>query len=145
MTLTKLLRLQQATLKLHLDPLKLLLGSIASDDSELSSPDSFLCALGFRDCRMKFVEHMPLFIWLLVPSRRGHRELAFLSTNQIQTRLLSKDIAKGVIPSFGYDTGTNSRSGYHGLRQKPYPESGQEVGFRPEAGLRQIPYSGRSS
>jgi hypothetical protein len=64
--------------------------------------------LGFGDCGMKFVEHMPLFIVLLVPSCRGHKDLAFLSTNQIQTRLRSKDIAKGVILGFGYDTGTNS-------------------------------------
>jgi hypothetical protein len=101
--LTELLRLQDAALKLCLDPLKLLLGSIASDCGELSSPNGFLCALGFGDCGMKFVENMPLFIGLLVPSRRGHRDLAFLSTNQIQTRLRSKDIAKGVILGFDYD------------------------------------------
>jgi hypothetical protein len=41
--------------------------------------------LGFGDCGMKFVKHMPLFIGLLVPSCRGHGDLAFLSTNQIQT------------------------------------------------------------
>jgi hypothetical protein len=95
MTSTELLRLQEAALKLHFDPLKLLLGSIASDGGELSSPDSFLCALGFGDCGMKFVEDSSLFIGLLVPSRRGHRDLAFLSTNRIQTRLPSKDITKG--------------------------------------------------
>jgi hypothetical protein len=77
----------------------------------VSSPDGFLCALGFGDCRMKFVEHMPLFIGLFVPSRRGHRDLAFLSANQIQTQLRLKDIAKGVIPHFGYDIRMNSRSG----------------------------------
>jgi hypothetical protein len=60
---------------------------------------------------MKFVEHIPLFIWLLAPSRRGHGDLSFLSTNRIQTQLLSKDIVMGVIPGFGYDTGMNSRSG----------------------------------
>jgi hypothetical protein len=52
---------------------------------------------------VKFVEHMPLFIGLLVPSRRGHGDQAFLSTNRIQTRLRSKDIAKGVILGFGYN------------------------------------------
>jgi hypothetical protein len=100
-----------AALKLHLDPFKPFLGSIASDDGELSSPNGFLCSLGFGDCGMKFIEHMPLFIGLSVPSRRGHGDLAFLSTNGIQTRLRSKDIAKGVIPGFSYDTGTNPRSG----------------------------------
>jgi hypothetical protein len=52
---------------------------------------------------MKFIEHMPLFIGLLVPSRRGRGDLAFLSTNRIQTMLQSKDITKGAIIGFGYD------------------------------------------
>jgi hypothetical protein len=81
------------------------------DSSELGSPDGFLCVLRFGDCEMKFIEHMPLFVGILVPSRRGHRDLDSLSTNRIQTQLQSKDIAKEVIPGFGYDTGTNSQSG----------------------------------
>jgi hypothetical protein len=79
--MTELFWLQEATIKLRLDPLKLTLGSIASNGGELSSPNGFHCALGFGDCRMKFVEHMPLFIGLLVPSRRRHGDLAFLSRN----------------------------------------------------------------
>jgi hypothetical protein len=80
-TSNKLLWLQEEALKLRLVPLTLVLGSIASDGGELSSPDCFLCALGFVDCGMKFIAHMPLFIGLLVPSRRGHGDLDFLSTN----------------------------------------------------------------
>jgi hypothetical protein len=60
---------------------------------------------------MKFVMHMPLFLELLVPSRRGRGDLAFLSTNRIQSQLQSKDIAKGVILDFGYDMKSGFRSG----------------------------------
>jgi hypothetical protein len=87
MTSTELLRFQEGALKLRLDFLKLLLGLIASDGGESSSHGGFLCALGFVDYRLKFVEHSPLFIGILVPSCRGRGDLAFLSTNQIQTWL----------------------------------------------------------
>jgi hypothetical protein len=73
------------------------------DGGKSSSSGGFLCAQGFGDCRLKFIEHKLLFIELLVPSHRGRGDLAFLSTNQIQTRLRSKDIAKGVILGFDYD------------------------------------------
>jgi hypothetical protein len=87
MTSTELLRFQEGALKLRLDFLKLLLGLIASDGGESSSHRGFLCALGFVDYGLKFVEHRPLFIGILVPSCRGRGDLAFLTTNQIQTWL----------------------------------------------------------
>jgi hypothetical protein len=57
---------------------------------------------------MKFVEHKPLIIELLVPSHKGQGEQDFLATNRIQTQLRSKDIAEGVILDFGY----NMKSGF---------------------------------
>jgi hypothetical protein len=87
MTSTELLWLQEGALKLCLNPLKLLLCSIALDGGESRSHNSFLCALGIGDCGMKFIEHRLLFIGLLVPSYRGCGDLSFLSKNQIQTRL----------------------------------------------------------
>jgi hypothetical protein len=115
MTLTMLLWLQEEALKLCLDPLKPLLGSIALDDGESSSCGGFLYVLGFGDCGMKFVEHRPLFIGLLVPSHRGCEDQAFLSTNRIETRLRSKDIAKGVILGFVYDMEIGLPIGLAGL------------------------------
>jgi hypothetical protein len=65
------LRLRGAALQLRLTPLKLLLGSIASNVDESSSSDGYLCALGFVACGTKFDEYGPLFIGLLGPTRRG--------------------------------------------------------------------------
>ena len=62
-----LLRLQEVALKLCLDPLKLLLGSIALDGGESSSHDGFPRALGFGAYGIKFDEHGLLFIALLAP------------------------------------------------------------------------------
>jgi hypothetical protein len=83
--LIELLWLQGAALKLHLDPLKLLLGSIALDGGESSSCGSYLRAVGFGACGMKFDEYGLLFIGFLVPSHRGCGVLHFLSTNRTQT------------------------------------------------------------
>jgi hypothetical protein len=69
MTLPKLLQPQGVALKLHLDPLKLLLRSIALDGGELSSHGGFPQALGFGACGIKFDEHRLLFIGLLAPDR----------------------------------------------------------------------------
>jgi hypothetical protein len=52
MTSTELLWLQEAALKLHLDPLKLLLHSIASDGGESSSRSGYLRALLFQYLRI---------------------------------------------------------------------------------------------
>jgi hypothetical protein len=90
-----LLWLQEVALKLSLDPLKLLLGSIASDGGESSSHDSSLCSLGFGVCGAKSEKHRPLFIGLLVLTRRGCGVLYFLSLNQTRTRLRWKDLEKG--------------------------------------------------
>jgi hypothetical protein len=65
------LRLREAALQLRLAPLKLLLGSIASDVDESSLSDGYLHALGFGACRTNFDEYGPLFIGLLGPTRRG--------------------------------------------------------------------------
>jgi hypothetical protein len=69
MTSPELLRPQGVALKLHLDPLKLLLGSIALDDGESSSHNNFPRALGFGACGIKFDEHGLLFIGLLASNR----------------------------------------------------------------------------
>jgi hypothetical protein len=97
---TELLWLQEAALKLHLDPLKLILGSIDLDGGESGLCGSYLRALGFGASGMKFDEYGPLFIGLLVPTHRGCRVLYFLSTNQTQTRLCSNDFVKGLILRF---------------------------------------------
>jgi hypothetical protein len=76
-----LLWLQEVALNLCLDPLKLLLGSIASDGGESSSRSGYPRALGFGVCRTKTDEHGPLFIGLLVLARRGCGVLPFLSIN----------------------------------------------------------------
>jgi hypothetical protein len=81
------LRLRGATLQLHLTPLKLLLGSIASDVDESSLCDDYLRALGFGACGTTFDEYGPLFIWLLGPTRRGDGVLHFLSINRTLIRL----------------------------------------------------------
>jgi hypothetical protein len=90
------LRLQGAALQLHLAPLKLLLGSIASDVDESSSCGIYLRALGFGACRTKFDEYGPLFIGLLGPTRRGDRVLYFLSINRTLIRLRLEDFWKGM-------------------------------------------------
>jgi hypothetical protein len=92
-----LTRAQGVALKLRLIPLKLFLCSITSDGGESRSRSNFYQVLGFGACGIKFDEHGPLFIGLLVPSHRGCRELSFLSSNQTQTRLRSEDIGKGMI------------------------------------------------
>jgi hypothetical protein len=73
--------LRGAALQLHLAPLKLLLGSIASDVDESSSCGGYLRALGFGACGTKFNEYRPLFIWLLGLTHRGSGVLLFLSIN----------------------------------------------------------------
>jgi hypothetical protein len=100
MTSPVLLWLQEVVLKLCLHLLKLLLGSIASDGSESSSRDGYLCVLGFGVCGAKSNEHGPLFIALLVLAHRGCGVLHFLSINQTQTWLRSEDFGKGEIPGF---------------------------------------------
>jgi hypothetical protein len=50
----------EVALKLRLDPLELLLGSIALGGGESSLCSGYLHALGFRACGMKFDEHEPL-------------------------------------------------------------------------------------
>jgi hypothetical protein len=90
------LRLRGAALQLRLAPLKLLLGSIASDVDESSSCGSYLHALGFGACRTKFDEYGPLFIGLLGPTHRGDGVLQFLYTNQTLTWLRLGDFWKGM-------------------------------------------------
>jgi hypothetical protein len=102
MTSTEILWLQESALKLHLNPLKLLLGSIASDDDELRSRGSYLRVLGFGACRTKFDEYEPLFIGLLGPTRRGDGVLHFLSINRTLIQLRLEDIWKGT--DFGFVT-----------------------------------------
>jgi hypothetical protein len=90
------LRLRGAALQLCLAPLKLLLGSTASDINESSSCGGYLHALGFGACGTKFDEYMPLFIGLLGPTNRGDGVLQFLYTNQTLTRLCLGDFWKRV-------------------------------------------------
>jgi hypothetical protein len=90
------LQLWGAALQLRLAPLKLLLGSIASDVDESSSCSGYLRALGFGACRAKFNDYGPLFIWLFGPTRRGDEVLRFLYTNQTLTRLCLGDFWKGM-------------------------------------------------
>jgi hypothetical protein len=85
------LRLRGAALRLRLAPLKLLLGSIASDVDESSSCGGYLHALGFVVCGTKFNEYGSLFIGLLGPTRRGCSVLRFLSINRTLIWLLLKD------------------------------------------------------
>jgi hypothetical protein len=85
MTSAKLLRLQEVALELQLDLLKLLLGPISSDGGESSSRNGYLRALGFGACGTKFNEHGPLFIGLLVLTRRGRGLLLVLPQRQIKT------------------------------------------------------------
>jgi hypothetical protein len=81
-------------------------------------------AMAARVCA-KFVGDRVLFKGVLDPTRRGDGVLQFLSLNRTQIRLRSKDIAKGMILSFGYDIGRNSRLGWGnpigltGLAQTP--------------------------
>jgi hypothetical protein len=106
-----LLRLRGTALQLCLAPLKLLLGSIASDVDESSSYDGYLRALGFVARGTKFDEYGPLFIGLLGPTSRGCGILRFLSINRTLIRLRLEDFWKGM--NFGFDTirKPNSRSG----------------------------------
>jgi hypothetical protein len=90
------LRLQGAALQLHLAPLKLLLGSIASDVDESSLCGGYLHALGFGACGTKFDEYGPLFIGLLGPTRRGDGVQHFLSINRTLLRLRLEDFWKGM-------------------------------------------------
>jgi hypothetical protein len=86
----------RSSLKLHLDLLKLLFGSIASDGGELSSRGSYLRALGFGACGTKFDEYGPLFIGLSVPTSRGCEVLHFLSMNRTLIRLRLEDFWMGM-------------------------------------------------
>jgi hypothetical protein len=65
------LQLREAALQLRLAPIKLLLGSIASDVDDSSSSGGYLHVLWFGACRMKSDEYGPLFIGILGPTRRG--------------------------------------------------------------------------
>jgi hypothetical protein len=105
------LQLQGAALQLHLAPLKLLLGTIASNVDESSSRGGYLRALGFGACGTKFDEYGPLFIGLLGPTHRGCGVLIFLSINRTLIRLRLEDFWKGM--NFGFVTiqKSNSRPG----------------------------------
>jgi hypothetical protein len=105
------LRLRKAALQLHLAPLKLLLGSIASDNDELSSRSSYLCAIEFGACRIKFDEYELLFIWFLSPTHRGDGVLRFLCTNQTLSRLHLGDFWKGMNSGWLRYRKSNSRPG----------------------------------
>jgi hypothetical protein len=59
------LQLRGAALQLRLAPLKLFLGSIASDVDESSSMGGYIRALGFGACETKFDEYMPLLVLLV--------------------------------------------------------------------------------
>jgi hypothetical protein len=76
-----MLWLRGVDLQLRLAPLKLLLGSFASDVDESSSCGGYPHALGFGACETKFDEYMPLFIGLLGPTCRGCGVLRFLFIN----------------------------------------------------------------
>jgi hypothetical protein len=76
-----LLRLQAVAPKLCLDSLELHLSSIASDVNESSLCGGYIYALGIGACGTKFIEHGPLFIGLLVWTRRELEVLQFLSIN----------------------------------------------------------------
>jgi hypothetical protein len=101
-----LLRLQEVAPKLCLDPLKLLLGSIASNGGESSLFSGYICVLGFGACGTKFIKHGPLFIGLLVWTRRGLRVLQFLSLNRTLIRLCLEDFLERNQTRVGYDTET---------------------------------------
>jgi hypothetical protein len=64
-TSTELLWLHEAALKLHLNALKLLLGSIDSDDGESSSRGGYLCVLGYQ------------YLWIKIHRRMGTIYRAF--------------------------------------------------------------------
>jgi hypothetical protein len=97
-----MLWLQGAALQLCLAPLKLLLGSFASDVDESSLCGGYLHALEFGACGTKFDEYRLLFIGLLGPTHRGDRVLHFLSINRTLIRLRLEDFWKGV--NFGLVT-----------------------------------------
>jgi hypothetical protein len=105
------LRLRGAALQLRLAPLKLLLGSIASDVDESSSCGGYLRALGFGACGTKFDEYGPLFIGLLGPTRRGCGVLRFLSINRTLIRLRLEDFWKRMDFRFVMIRTPNSRPG----------------------------------
>jgi hypothetical protein len=102
--LFELLELQEVALEHHLNPLKLLLGSITLNGNELSLHGGYLRALGFGACETKSDEHDLLFIGLLVLARRGYKVLPLLSINRTQTQLLSEYFWKGEDPRVRYDT-----------------------------------------
>jgi hypothetical protein len=104
------LRLRGA-LQLRLAPLKLLLGSIASDVNESSLCGGYLCALGFGAYGTKFDEYRLLFIGLLGPTRRGDGVLHFLSINRTLIRLRLEDFWKGMNFRFVMIWKPNSRPG----------------------------------
>jgi hypothetical protein len=91
----------------------------------LSSHGGFLRALGFGACESKFIEHEPLFIGLLVLTRRGHEYLSFLSLNRNQIRLRWEDFGKGKIEFVTIQL-TGLPAGLAGLI--PGYESGSESG-----------------
>jgi hypothetical protein len=105
------LQLREAPLQLCLAPLKLLLGSIASDVDESSLCSGYLRALGFGACGTKFDEYGPLFIGLLGHTHRGDRVQHFLSINRTLIRLCLEDFWKRM--NFGLVTiwKLNSRPG----------------------------------
>jgi hypothetical protein len=95
MTSPELLWTQGVALKLRLDPLKLLLGSIALDGGESSSHGSFPRALGFGACRIKFDEHGLLFIGLLAPDHSWEKVLVILSLTELDSALVGEKSWRG--------------------------------------------------
>jgi hypothetical protein len=102
------LRLWGAALQLRLAPLKLLLGSIASDVDGSSSGGGYLRVLGFGAWGTKFDKYGPLFIGLLGPTCRGDGVLRFLSINRTLIWLHFKEFCKGM--NFGFVTIRKSNS-----------------------------------
>jgi hypothetical protein len=80
---------------LHLDPLKLLLGSIASDDLKSSLCGGYLRVLWFGACGMNFDKHGPLFIGLLLPNRSTCRVLTDSIIGLIQNRVGWRESKRG--------------------------------------------------
>jgi hypothetical protein len=85
--------------------------------------------LGFGSCRSKFGENRPLFKRLLVWTCTWLEVLKFLSINQTLIWLRLKDFWKGNELEMVTIRKSNSRLGLHGLRKKPYPKLGREVGL----------------
>jgi hypothetical protein len=88
------LQLIQDHEQLPLGLLKLLLGFNYCEWQRIDLARGFCSVLGFGSCRSKFKENRPLFIGLLVWTRRGFRVLQFLSTNRTLIQLHLEDLWK---------------------------------------------------